>query len=134
MTIGSPMIALATAALLAAGGPARTAAADAGTPAATHRNQPPVAVIGVTGSQWSSNGTRYYLTGSGSYDPDGTIVSYNWTLGSYCQTGGATNGSTLVVETTGLNAHCKVTLRVTDAQGAYDVAGFAFSGGDGPPN
>ncbi|BBI35013.1 PKD domain-containing protein [Cohnella abietis] len=45
-------------------------------PPATEGNIPPVAVINGTG--YTSAGQSFTLNGSGSYDPDGTIVAYQW--------------------------------------------------------
>ena len=80
-------------------------------------NQPPVAdangpYTGVVGSSITFNGT-------GSYDPDGTIVSYEWDLdddGEFDDAFGA-NPTVVFNETYSGN----ISLRVTDDKGATDI-------------
>ncbi len=118
-------LALAVVALAAAGAKGATASS---------RNQAPVPVITVTNVVAGTfGGARYYLSGSGSYDPDGTIVSYTWTTTSQCHSGYATSVTDYTVEAY-FGGHCKVTLTVTDAQGAKAGSGFAFNGSDAPLN
>ena len=77
-------------------------------------NQPPTAVIASpTASGTYHEGTEVSFLSTGSTDPDGTIVSYNWTFGD----GSAGTGvSTTHTYTT--NGSMTVTLTVTDDDGA----------------
>ena len=77
-------------------------------------NQPPTAVIASpTASGTYREGTEVSFLSTGSTDPDGTIVSYNWTFGD----GSAGTGvSTTHTYTT--NGSMTVTLTVTDDDGA----------------
>ncbi len=93
------------------------AAPDVGPPPPPPPNQPPVAVAGPDQTLNDADGTgseSVTLDSSGSYDPDGSIVSYEWTEDS------TVLGTDALVTTdfdTGTHA---VTLTVTDNDGATD--------------
>ncbi len=74
-------------------------------------NQPPVANF-----SYSCNDLACTFDGSGSYDPDGTIASYQWDFGGDGIASGATASHTFSVGGT-----YEVTLIVTDNEGAYDL-------------
>jgi MYXO-CTERM domain-containing protein len=87
-------------------------------------NQPPTASAG--GSQSVGVGQAVTLSGSGSHDPDGTIVAYDWDFGD-----GASHGSGAVVtHTYGAVGTYLVRLTVTDDKGATgsDVAAITVTG------
>jgi hypothetical protein len=119
MTIRKPLLALAfgVSAALAACEQAPTASPD---DAGVRANVLPYAVITVDSIRPDGYSYRYYLNGTGSYDPDGLSVTYDWTTtcpdhfaSQYSSTFFAQNG-----QYAGLGATCRVTLKVTDANGA----------------
>lgn len=101
-----------------------------------YTNIPPVAVASID-PYLAPIGTEFTFDRSASYDPDGTIVSYEWDFGDGC--------STISSEPTAYHSYdlpglYNVTLTVTDDMGAqstdsvmavvYDpAAGFATGGG-----
>ncbi len=77
-------------------------------------NQPPTAVIASpTASGTYREGTEVSFLSTGSTDPDGTIVSYNWTFGD-----GNTGTGVNTTHTYTTNGSMTVTLTVTDDDGA----------------
>src|SRR5262249_11053274 len=74
-------------------------------------NQPPIANAGA--DQSTTVGVAVTLSGSGSYDPDGTIASYGWDFGD-----GTTGSSLSVTHTYSSVGTYYVTLTVTDNAGA----------------
>lgn len=78
-------------------------------------NQPPVAVVTWT-RHVISNGMRYSLNGTGSYDPDGTIVSYFWANNCPPQPESIQTTTTIDVAD---GDTCSVTLIVWDNEDAY---------------
>ena len=95
-------------------------------------NQPPIADAG--SDQAAGEGASVSFDGSGSTDPNGTIVSYSWSFGD----GGAGSGAT-ITHTYADDGVYTATLTVTDNDGATDtdtvvitvsnVAPTAVSGG-----
>jgi RHS repeat-associated protein len=78
-------------------------------------NQPPVANAG--GPYSGNSGTSIQLNGSASYDPDGTIATYQWTFGD------GINGTGLAPAHTYSSAGTyTVTVTVTDNRGATATA------------
>jgi PKD repeat protein len=76
-------------------------------------NESPVADAG--NSSTVEPNTQIYLDGSGSVDPDGNIVSWDWDFGD-----GNTDSGEIVEHTFELPGTYLVTLIVTDNEGAYD--------------
>lgn len=76
-------------------------------------NQKPVANAGA--DQAANVGDMVSFNGSGSYDPDGTIASYQWNFGD----GGSASGAT-VTHSYASTGTFTVTLTVTDNEGATD--------------
>jgi len=62
-----------------------------------------------------TGGMRYSLSGTGSYDPDGTIVSYFWA--NDCSQPESTQ-STTTIDVTG-GGTCSVTLEVWDNEDGF---------------
>ncbi len=80
-------------------------------------NQPPVAYAGEDILSCENVGFAVNLDGSGSYDPDGSIVSYEWDFGD----GTTGTGANPVHTYTSANYEgYTVTLTVTDENGAMD--------------
>lgn len=77
-------------------------------------NQKPIAII--TGSTQATQGDEVSFDGSTSYDPDGSIVSYQWNFGDGTQASGAMQTHTYAAEGT-----YTVSLTVTDNDGATDT-------------
>lgn len=78
----------------------------------TVKNQPPIADAG---EDRVVNTSNVAFDGSGSFDPDGTITSYEWDFGD------GTTGVGMVVQHTYTNdGNYTVTLNVTDDFGGYD--------------
>jgi K319-like protein len=119
-----PILALAAAATLA--GPAHTTSATA---RPTVRSVAPVAEITGTPMTRLSNGKwRYVFSGSTSYDPDGTIVSYYWTPAAGCA-GSGTYSTTITLDIVD-GDYCSLTLTVTDNSSATDSEAVVFIAGD----
>lgn len=78
-------------------------------------NQPPVA--DPNGPYTGTAGTPVALDGSGSTDPDGNIVAYNWNFGDGSSGSGMTPSHTYAMQGT-----YNITLTVTDDSGAIDSA------------
>jgi hypothetical protein len=82
------------------------------------RNQPPVAAVALA----TVNGSTFDFSPAGSYDPDGTIVKYEWDWES--------DGVYDFSSADGLTSHFfeggsyTITLRVTDNKGATGLATF----------
>ncbi len=117
MTIRNSLLALAFVGGLAACEQAPTASPD---DAHIRANVAPYAVITVDSIRPDGYSYRYYLNGAGSYDPDGLSVTYYWTTtcpdafaSRYSSTFYAQNG-----QYAALGATCRVTLQVTDVNGA----------------
>ena len=81
-------------------------------------NVPPVADAG--GSYSGDEGSNVTLDASGSYDPDGTITSYEWDLDNDGQYDDATGVSTTFNSTD--DGVLTVGVKVTDDDGAFDTA------------
>jgi hypothetical protein len=79
-------------------------------------NIPPVADIG--GPYTGNEGSPITFNGSGSYDPDGTIVDYSWDFGDGSP---AVNGTATPTHTYTSAGTYTVTLNVTDDSGAIDT-------------
>jgi RHS repeat-associated protein len=78
-------------------------------------NQPPVAIAG--GPYSGNSGTSIQFNGSASYDPDGTIATYQWTFGD------GTNGAGIAPAHTYSSAGTyTATVTVTDNRGAAATA------------
>jgi len=77
-------------------------------------NQPPVADAG--GDRSGDEGQEITFDGSGSYDPDGSIVSYTWDFGD-----GTTATGQTVTHAYADNGAYTVTLTVKDNNGATDT-------------
>jgi len=90
-------------------------------------NQPPVS--DPNGPYTGTEGVPLSFNGSGSYDPDGTIVSYAWNFGDG-------NTSTVVnpTHTYAQNGTYTVTLTVTDNEGATDTSTTTATIADTEPN
>ena len=89
---------------------------DSGAPAAGAKeappaNQRPVASFSASPSEGGSP-LQVYLDGSSSYDPDGDIVSYQWSCG------GSGVAVYRVFESSVIPARISITLTVTDSGGA----------------
>lgn len=78
-------------------------------------NMEPVA-IAFPPSQYVSVGDKAWFTGFFSYDPDGTIVSYDWQFGD-----GISDSGRFVTHEYSSEGVYNVTLTVTDDQGASDA-------------
>ena len=79
-----------------------------------HTNQPPVANAG--GSYNQSINKIVYFDGSNSFDPDGYIVTYEWSFGD------GQNGTGMQVEHIyNTEGNYTATLKVTDDNGATDI-------------
>jgi PKD repeat protein len=81
----------------------------------TVRNLPPVAVT--DGPYFGNPGETVRFDGSGSYDPDGSIISYEWDFGD-----GNTADAMISQHSYSLPGEYTVTLSVTDDSGAADTA------------
>ena len=94
----------------------------------TAPNEPPVADAGP--DQMALVGETVTFNGSGSYDPDGTIVSYDWDFGDGTNGTGVT--TTHAYSTAGIYT---VTLTVTDNEGApgTDTASVNITAPNEPP-
>lgn len=118
----SRLLALAAICALAACDAAPTAARAPGT--ARHDvNQAPVAVITYTQHPFTGY-MRYYLNGTGSYDPDGTIASYFWA--NNCWPAPESSASTTTLDVP-WGTSCSVTLEVWDNQGEFGSQEITFS-------
>lgn len=92
-------------------------------------NQSPVAVIRVTRELPLLNGkTRYYFSGTSSYDPDGSITQYYWYPQAYCRIDGA--GTTTYYMDVPNGESCGLTLTVTDNGGATGSVVNYYVGGE----
>jgi PKD repeat protein len=80
----------------------------------TEVNQPPVA--DPNGPYTGTEGIALTFNGSGSYDPDGSIASYDWDFGD-----GNTSSEERPTHTYAQNGTYTVTLNVTDDDGATDI-------------
>jgi PKD repeat protein len=89
-------------------------------------NQPPVAEAGP--DQGAHPGAKVSFDGSGSYDVDGTIVSYEWDLGDGSSASGA-----LVEHAYASQGNYSVSLTVTDDDGATGTDSAAVSVYNIPP-
>jgi len=78
-------------------------------------NQPPVA--NVHGPYYGMAGDPVLCNGTGSFDPDGSIVSYVWTFGD-----GGTSSSTSPIHTYAAGGNYNVVLTVTDNMGVQSSA------------
>jgi PKD repeat protein len=102
---------------------------DRGATASTTRsvtvvaNQPPKAVVSA-----STSGLKVTADGTGSSDPDGSIVKYEWTFGD-----GATGSGSTASHSYAADGTYTVTLTVTDDQGATDSASTSVTVAT-PPN
>lgn len=83
-------------------------------------NQNPIAII--TGTTLATQGDEVSFDGSTSYDPDGTIVLYQWNFGDGTQANGALQTHTYTAE-----GDYIVSLTVTDNEGATDTTTFAIT-------
>jgi len=90
-------------------------------------NQPPVAVISA-----NCNGLSCSFSGTGSSDPDGSVVGYSWTVGSNTVSSASSFSKTFPGPKT-----FALTLTVTDNQGATgttsQVINVTNGGGNQPP-
>jgi PKD repeat protein len=93
----------------------------------TTSNQPPVAAVSATPASGTAP-LQVAFNGSGSHDPDGSIVSYAWNFGD----GGTASGATATHTYTTASTYV-ATLIVTDNQGATGSASVTItvSGGTG---
>jgi PKD repeat protein len=80
----------------------------------TRENQPPVS--DPNGPYTSTEGVAILFSGGGSYDPDGSIISYAWEFGD-----GNTSTEMNAMHTYAQNGTYNVTLVVTDNEGATDT-------------
>jgi len=78
-------------------------------------NQPPIA--NSNGPYAGTTGTPVMLDGSGSTDPDGTIVAYDWDFGD-----GSTGSGMMLNHIYAMPGTYNITLTVTDDSGAIDSA------------
>ena len=90
-------------------------ATDTATVTKTVRNQSPVASF-TESAHTVNTGETIYFDASDSYDPDGTIVSYEWNFGD-----GTTGTGVTVQHSYSQNGIYTVTLTVTDDDGATDT-------------
>lgn len=119
-----PILALAAAASLAAPPLATSATARAAVQAVA-----PVAVMDVTSRTLLSNGKwRYGFSGTNSYDPDGTIVSYFWKPDAYCLAAGTYSTTHSLDIPDGY--YCSITLTVTDNSNSTHSVVQVIIGGD----
>jgi len=95
--------------------------------AVTLQDRPPVASFTSTPSS-ASTGTAITFDGTGSYDLDGTVVSYSWAFGD-----GATGAGAVVSHSYSLAKTYTVTLTVTDNGGVTGSSSSQVSIGDLPP-
>jgi hypothetical protein len=119
-------IALATlfaAAALAGCDSTPTAARTPAGPRFDGTNQNPVAVITKTKHIYTW-GVRYYLSGTGSYDPDGTIDSYFWA--NDCPPKPEENTVTTTIDIY-FGETCRVSLEVWDNLGAFGMQEITLS-------
>jgi hypothetical protein len=86
-------------------------------------NQAPVAAITYTRHPFTGY-MRYYLNGTGSYDPDGTIASYFWA--NNCPPAPESSASTTTLDVP-YGTSCSVTLEVWDNEGAFGSKELIFS-------
>lgn len=98
-----------------AGCEAAPTAARTPTEARRDVNQAPVAVVTWT-RHVITGGMRYSLNGTGSYDPDGTIVSYFWANNCWPQPESIQTTTTIDVAT---GDTCSVTLEVWDNEDGF---------------
>jgi PKD repeat protein len=92
-------------------------------------NKPPVAVIG--GPYTGNEGSAIIFNGSGSYDPDGTIVSYEWDLNG---DGNFSDAQDAVAQNTWADDYSgNVSLKVTDDCGAVSRATTTVTINNVPP-
>ncbi len=103
---------------------AHTAAASGGSGGPAPANQPPTAAFSTT-----TAGMTVTVDGSGSTDPDGSVVSYQWDFGDGGKASGAKQSHTYASAGT-----YTVGLTVTDDAGATDRATRSVTvGGSAPP-
>ena len=95
--------------------------------AVTLQDRPPVASFTSTPSS-APTGTAITFDGTGSYDLDGTVVSYSWAFGD-----GATGAGAVVSHSYNLAKTYTVTLTVTDNGGVTGSTSSQVSIGDLPP-
>jgi hypothetical protein len=95
--------------------------------AVTLQDRPPVASFTSTPSS-APTGTAITFDGTGSYDLDGTVVSYSWAFGD-----GATGAGAVVSHSYSLAKIYTVTLTVTDNGGVTGSTSSQVSIGDLPP-
>jgi hypothetical protein len=86
-------------------------------------NQPPVAVITKTRHLYAW-GYRYYLSGTSSYDPDGTIASYFWA--NDCPPKAEENTVTTTIDIY-WGETCRVSLELWDNLGAFGMKEITLS-------
>lgn len=122
MTTRYPLLA-AAAVLLAACEQAPTATSAPGGARASYGNQAPVAVISIDSTRLVGATYRHYLNAAGSYDPEGTALTYSWT--TPCPDADTSRDRvTFGVQSTYPGDQCRVSLKVTDAYGAIGSSGI----------
>jgi len=89
-------------------------------------NQPPVAAISASAPSWVAPATVTF-DASDSYDPDGTIVLYEWDLDGNGSFETSTGTVPTVDETYGDPGDYTVTVRVTDNDGDLDTEPTTFT-------
>jgi PKD repeat protein len=95
--------------------------------AVTLQDRPPIASFTSTPSS-APTGTAITFDGTGSYDLDGTVVSYSWAFGD-----GATGAGAVVTHSYSLAKTYTVTLTVTDNGGVTGSTSSPITIGDLPP-
>lgn len=109
-----------------------------GTLAAGNNAQAPVAIIAPSATSGAAP-LAINFTGSGSYDPDGTIVGYSWNFGDGTSStvqnpakiytaAGTFNASLTVTDNSGQTGTASVAITVTNLISTYSLGGFVMYG------
>lgn len=96
-------------------------------------NQPPTARIS-SDKQYGASPLAIQFTGSGSYDPEGKVLSYRWNFGDGTAESTAADPSHSFVPGSGAPRKYDVTLTVTDPAGATAQASKVISVNNTPPS